>query len=100
MKLNKTGFINMVLEILSEGEMLIVEQTIPNQHRTEYICNKNKNILNKLKYYSNYYNEDLTHKSKQVKIVNVFGVPEGLFEEFPKDLEGIEENELIYEKEN
>lgn len=91
MKLNKEILTNIALNIYEEGKMLIVEQTIPDQHETEFICNKNKNILNKLKYYNKHYYNDLSHKRKKIQIVNVFGADNDMFEEFPKDLEGLED---------
>lgn len=61
------------LETAKEQELdIAIEVTVEGQESTELIMNRNASIENKLAYYKEAYNEDLTHKNNaNVRIVGV-----------------------------
>ena len=55
-----------------EGLDIAIEVTVEGQEDTEVIMNRNASIENKLAYYKETYNEDLTHKNNaNVRIIGV-----------------------------
>ena len=60
------------LEAKEKGLDVAIEVTVVGQEDTELIINRNASIDNKLAYYKEMYNEDLTHKNdKNVKIIGI-----------------------------
>ena len=60
------------LEAKEQGLDIAVEVTVEGQEDTELIINRNASIDNKLAYYKEVYNENLTHKNNEnVKIIGV-----------------------------
>lgn len=70
--LNKQDLINTAEIAKKENICLFIEVTIPGQEATEVIVNRPSSIDNKVKYYLEAYNDDLTHKhNTQIKIVQI-----------------------------
>lgn len=83
-------------DLVSMGELakernlcLAVEVTIPGQEETEIIINRPSSIDNKVRYYIEMYNDDLTSKrNKDIKIVQVSAVDaEDMLFEFYKNVD-------------
>ena len=69
--MTKQQLVKILSEAIADGSDIQVEVTIPGQNDTEYIINKNKSIANKLQYYCDIYDENLTHnRNPNVKIVS------------------------------
>ena len=72
LKLTKQDLINMAELAKAKNICLFVEVTIPGQEETEVIVNHPSSVDNKLKYYLEMYNDDLTSKrNKDIKIVQI-----------------------------
>ena len=70
--LDKQDLINMAELAKAKNICLFVEVTIPGQEETEVIVNRPSSIDNKVKYYLEMYNDDLTSKrNKDIKIVQI-----------------------------
>lgn len=83
-------------DLVSMGELakernlcLAVEVTIPGQEETEIIINRPSSIDNKVRYYMEMYNDDLTSKrNKDIKIVQISAVDaEDMLFEFYKNVD-------------
>lgn len=83
-------------DLFSMGELakernlcLAVEVTIPGQEETEIIINRPSSIDNKVRYYMEMYNDDLTSKrNKDIKIVQISAVDaEDMLFEFYKNVD-------------
>lgn len=83
-------------DLVSMGEFakernlcLAVEVTIPGQEETEIIINRPSSIDNKVRYYTEMYNDDLTSKrNKDIKIVQVSALDaEDMLFEFYKNVD-------------
>ena len=71
LKLTKQDLIKMAELAKAKNICLFVEVTIPGQE-TEVIVNRPSSVDNKLKYYLEMYNDDLTSKrNKDIKIVQI-----------------------------
>lgn len=97
LKLTKQDLINMAELAKAKNICLFVEVTIPGQEETEVIVNRPSSVDNKLKYYLEMYNDDLTSKrNKDIKIVQISAgdFEYELFDSYknvdPDDVEGIE----------
>lgn len=65
------------MDAYEKGEGVCVEVTVPHhiKNGTEFIINKNDNVLHKLEYYAHAYDENLIHKmNNEVKIIKAFAV--------------------------
>ena len=72
LNLTKQDLINMAELAKAKNICLFVEVTIPGQEETEVIVNRPSSVDNKLKYYLEMYNDDLTSKrNKDIKIVQI-----------------------------
>lgn len=72
LKLTKQDLIKMAELAKAKNICLFVEVTIPGQEETEVIVNRPSSIDNKVKYYLEMYNDDLTSKrNKDIKIVQI-----------------------------
>lgn len=72
LKLTKQDLINTAEIAKRENICLFIEVTIPGQEETEVIVNRPSSVDNKLKYYLEMYNDDLTSKrNKDIKIVQI-----------------------------
>ena len=72
LKLTKQDLIKMAELAKEKNICLFVEATIPGQEETEVIVNRPSSVDNKLKYYLEMYNDDLTSKrNKDIKIVQI-----------------------------
>ena len=72
LNLTKQDLINMAELAKAKNICLFVEVTIPGQEETEVIVNRPSSIDNKVKYYLETYNDDLTHKrNSEIKIVQI-----------------------------
>lgn len=70
--LDKQDLINMAELAKAKNICLFVEVTIPGQEETEVIVNRPSSVDNKVKYYLEMYNDDLTSKrNKDIKIVQI-----------------------------
>ena len=70
--LDKQDLINMAELAKAKNICLFVEVTIPDQEETEVIVNRPSSVDNKVKYYLEMYNDDLTSKrNKDIKIVQI-----------------------------
>ena len=97
LKLTKQDLINMAELAKAKNICLFIEVTIPGQEETEVIVNRPPSVDNKVKYYLETYNDDLTHKrNPEIKIVQISAgdFKYELFDSYknvdPKDVEGIE----------
>ena len=97
LNLTKQDLINMAELAKAKNICLFVEATIPGQEETEVIVNRPSSVDNKVKYYLETYNDDLTHKrNPEIKIVQISAgdFKYELFDSYknvdPKDVEGIE----------
>ena len=97
LNLTKQDLINMAELAKAKNICLFVEVTIPGQEETEVIVNCPSSVDNKLKYYLEMYNDDLTSKrNKDIKIVQISAgdFEYELFDSYknvdPDDVEGIE----------
>ena len=95
--LNKQDLINTAEIAKKENICLFIEVTIPGQKETEVIVNRPSSVDNKVKYYLETYNDDLTHKhNPEIKIVQISAgdFEYELFDSYknvdPNDVEGIE----------
>lgn len=95
--LDKQDLINMAELAKAKNICFFIEVTIPGQEETEVIVNRPSSVDNKLKYYLEMYNDDLTSKrNKDIKIVQISAgdFEYELFDSYknvdPKDIEGIE----------
>ena len=96
-KLTKQDLIDTAEIAKKENICLFIEVTIPGQEETEVIVNRPSSVDNKLKYYLEMYNDDLTSKrNKDIKIVQISAgdFEYELFDFYknvdPNDVEGIE----------
>ncbi len=72
LRLTKQDLIKMAELAKEKNICLFVEVTIPGQEETEVIVNRPSSVDNKLKYYLEMYNDDLTSKrNKDIKIVQI-----------------------------
>ena len=97
LKLTKQDLIDTAEIAKRENICLFIEVTIPGQEETEVIVNRPSSVDNKLKYYLEMYNDDLTSKrNKDIKIVQISAgdFEYELFEYYkdvdPNDVEGVE----------
>ena len=97
LKLTKQDLINMAELAKAKNICLFVEVTIPGQEETEVVVNRPSSVDNKLKYYLEMYNDDLTSKrNKDIKIVQISAgdFEYELFDSYknvdPNDVEGVE----------
>ncbi len=72
LRLTKQDLIKMAELAKAKNICLFVEVTIPGQEETEVIVNRPSSVDNKVKYYLETYNDDLTHKhNPKIKIVQI-----------------------------
>lgn len=97
LNLTKQDLINMAELAKAKNICLFVEVTIPGQEETEVIVNRPSSVDNKVKYYLETYNDDLTHKhNPEIKIIQISAgdFEYELFDSYknldPNDVEGIE----------